>query len=534
MEKAQAKFPLQDADWLTLAKLLVALTLLAYLPALCDGFVFDDGQLIIMNRLVRAHNGLYRFWFTTQASDYYPLTESLWWLQWRVFGYHPIGYHAVNIFLHVANAVLVWMILLRLKIPGAWLAAMIFAIHPANVATVAWISEQKNTLSMLFYAAAILLYLRFYEGGSWRWYGLSLTMFLLALLSKTAVVMLPIVLLGCLWWMHRRLRWKDVWYTIPFFMLSLVLGLVTVWFQHHRAMQGLQTSFAPSGSLLSRLAIAGGIPWFYLYKTLFPYNLMVVYPLWHLDASRWISYLPVTVLVTCFAVFWWKRKTWGRPWLFGLGYFVVGLLPVLGFIDQGFFYSTLVADHWLYHPVVGVIALVAAAAAKCCIRMGSSRYRYVGMLVVGVGLMLLGAATWRRSRVYATDETLWKDTVAKNPNAWTAYDNLGLALWQDGKHDDAIACFRRALSIKPDYAVTQNNLGFACLLQGNVGEAIEHYQQAVQLNPSLAETHHYLGQALARQGRKSEAIEQYQEALRLKPYLTATSNALTQLLQTAQ
>ena len=344
MEEPQTKQLRIGTDWLTLAKLLVGLTFIAYLPALGGGFVFDDGPLIVMNRLVRAHDGLYRFWFTTEASDYYPLTGSFWWFQWRIFGYHAGGYHAVNILLHAVNAILVWVILRRLKVPGAWLAAVVFAVHPVNVATVAWISEQKNTLSMLFSAVATLLYLRFYEDGRWRWYGLSFAAFLLALFSKTAVVMLPLVLLGCGWWMRGRLRWKDLLCSVPFFILSLVLGLVTIWFQHHRALHHL----VRSDGFPARLAAAGWVPWFYLYKALLPVNLTLMYPKWSVDASGWLSYVPGAALIVCFLVFWRARRTWGRPLLFGFGYFVAMLVPVLGFFDQGFYTYSLVADHWQY------------------------------------------------------------------------------------------------------------------------------------------------------------------------------------------
>jgi hypothetical protein len=149
-------------------------------------------------------------WFTTESQEYYPLTGSLWWLQWRVWGQNAAGYHVVNVLLHAANAVLVWMALRRLNVRGAWLAGLVFAIHPVNVATVTWISELKNTLSMLFFLVAILLYLRFANAGHWRWYAASLAAFLLALLSKAAVVMLPLVLLGCIWWIRRHARWKDM------------------------------------------------------------------------------------------------------------------------------------------------------------------------------------------------------------------------------------------------------------------------------------------------------------------------------------
>ena len=522
MGRPQTKQLRTDADWLTLVKLLVGLTFIAYLPALRGGFVFDDGPLIIMNRLVRAHDGLYRFWFTTEASDYYPLTGSLWWLQWRVFGYHAIGYHAVNILLHTANAILVWVILLRLKIPGAWLAGLVFALHPVNVATVAWISEQKNTLSMLFSAVAILLYLRFYEDGRWRWYGFSLAAFLLALFSKTAVVMLPVVLLGCVWWVRGRLRWKDLVCSAPFFVFSLALGLVTIWFQHHRALQG---HLVRSDGFPARLAAAGWVPWFYLYKTFLPVHLTLMYPKWSIDASRWVSYLPGALLFLCFLVFWRERRTWGRPLLFGLGYFVATLVPVLGFFDQGFYSYSLVADHWQYYSIVGVIALTVAAGEEVFRRIGD-QHRWWGMAVAVGMLAMLGAATWQRGCVYASEETLWQDTVSKNPQAWRAYINLGAALKQAGKLEAAVGCFEQALRLQPDSAEAHNDLGDALRQQGQMPEAIRHFEQALRIRPQYAEPHGNLGNALAQLGRDQEAIRHFEQALQINPDFAEVHNNL--------
>jgi len=520
--RPQTKQLRTDADWLTLVKLLVGLTFIAYLPALRGGFVFDDGPLIIMNRLVRAHDGLYRFWFTTEASDYYPLTGSFWWLQWRVFGYHAIGYHAVNILLHTANAILVWVILLRLKIPGAWLAGLVFALHPVNAATVAWISEQKNTLSMLFSAVAILLYLRFYEDGRWRWYGFSLAAFLLALFSKTAVVMLPVVLLGCVWWVRGRLRWKDLVCSAPFFVFSLALGLVTIWFQHHRALQG---HLVRSDGFLARLAAAGWVPWFYLYKTFLPVHLTLMYPKWSIDASRWVSYLPGALLFLCFLVFWRERRTWGRPLLFGLGYFVATLVPVLGFFDQGFYSYSLVADHWQYYSIVGVIALTVAAGEEVFRRIGD-QHRWWGMAVAVGMLAMLGAATWQRGCVYASEETLWQDTVSKNPQAWRAYINLGAALKQAGKLEAAVGCFEQALRLQPDSAEAHNDLGDALRQQGQMPEAIRHFEQALRIRPQYAEPHGNLGNALAQLGRDQEAIRHFEQALQINPDFAEVHNNL--------
>ena len=436
---------------------------------------------------------------------------------------------------------------------------LVFAVHPVNVATVAWISEQKNTLSMFFYAVAILLYLRFDETTRWRWYGLSLAAFLLALLSKTAAVMLPVALLGCVWWRHRGLRVRDILYSVPFFGLSLVLGLATVWYQRHQVLRGGTVQL---GGFASRLAMAGRAPWFYLSRALLPVDLTVIYPKWEIDPSRWISYAPGMILIGCLLVLWWKRRVWGRPLLFGLGYFLVTLFPVLGFFDQAFYSSTLVADHWQYFSIVGVIALVVGAGASMCRRLGE-RGRNWGMAVSVVVLLALGTATWRRSLVYANEETLWRDNLAKNPNAWMAHSNLGVELeesgklseaeehyeeslrinpqpethcslgnvfLQEGRLEEAIGEYQQALRIKPDYAMAYYNLGVILERTGRAQDAIVQYEQALRINPNHAETHSSLGNVLLQEGRLDEAIGEYQQALRIKPDYAPAHNNLGKAL----
>ena len=492
---------------------IVLMTVVVYIPALRGNFVWDDNNLIVENPMVGAHDGLYRFWCTTEAPDYYPLTWSLWWLEWRAFGKNAMGYHIVNVLLHAINAVLVWIVLRKLRIPGAWLAGLLFALHPVNVATVAWISEQKNTLSMLFYSVAILLYLRFDANNRWRWYGLAFAAFLLALLSKTAVVMLPVVLLGCVWWLHGRLRWKDVLLSVPFLALSLGLGLVTVWFQHHRALEGFSVRTV---SLAARLAGAGWVPWFYLYKALLPINLALIYPKWNIDGSSWVSYLPGAILAGCFIVFWRDRKTWGRPLLFGLSYFVIMLFPVLGFFDQGFYVYSLVADHWQYVAIIAPIAWATGAGVAIGQRE-FKRNRYVLGLASATVMAWLAVAVWTRCRTYQDNERLWRDAVAQNPQAWLAHYNLGVALAQAGRFEDAIPHYEQALRVRPDFADIHNNLGVALRRIGRVDAAIGQYQQALRIKPDFAEAHNNLGLALAQQGKLDEAIAQYQQAVQIKP-----------------
>jgi len=541
------------------ALLIILLAVVVYLPSMGGGFIWDDDILITENRVVRANDGLYRFWFTTDAADYYPLTGSLWWLEWRLWGNSPVGYRVVNLALHAANAVLLWLILRRLNVPGAWLAGLVFAIHPVNVATVAWISEQKNTLSMLFYALAILLYLKFEDDGHGRWYGLSLAAFLLALFSKAAVVTLPVALLGCVWWRQGRVRWRDLLHTVPFFVLSLVLGLVTMWFQYEHSLKLHPMRMV---GFPFRLAAAGWVPWFYLYKALLPFNLCLIYPLWKINASSFISYVPGAVLVGCLALFWWKRKTWGRPWFFALGYFGVTLFPVLGFFDQSFYEFSLVADHWQYYSIIAVIALVVGIGDTLCRRTGQQGQNNGAVLAAAV-LMLLGLATWTRSSVYGNPEALWRDTEKKNPDAWiahtyvglilcqqgrleeaiseyewalrdkpdffAAYNDLGVALEQAGREPKAIEAWERALQIKPDFIDARINLANARLRAGQVAEAIEQYEQVLRIDPNVPVAHSNLGVALEQAGRMPEAIEQWKQALRIQPDFTLAQSNLARV-----
>lgn len=533
-QKVRAALPLKRSFenhlW-QLALLLVAVTFIAYIPVIRGGFVWDDAELITQNPMVREGNGLQRIWFTKEAFDYYPLTWSLFWLEWRLWGANAMGFHLVNILLHAANAVLVWLLLRRLRVPASWLAGLVFAIHPVNVATVAWISEHKNTLSMLFFTTATLLYLKFDAERRWGCYVLALAAFLLALLAKTAVVMLPVVLLGCVWWLHRRVRWKDFLFTVPFFGMSLVFGLVTIWFQFHRAMGGVTNR---AEDLLSRLVAAGWGPWFYLSKIVWPFHLSAIYPKWKVDPTVWISYLPGLTLAGCLALFWWKRETWGRSLLFGVGYFLVMLFPVLGFFNQAFFSISLVADHFQYFAMAGVIALITAAGTVIFPRL-NQRSRSVGLSLAVAVVMTLGAVTWARAAIYVQNRTLWEDTLKKNPDAWLAHNNLGNELFHAGELPKAIEQYEEALRIEPDYPQAHKNLGIVLSEVGRGEEAIAHFQQALRIQPDYAEAHVELGIALGGMGKVQEAMAEFAEALRINPdSVEAHNNLGLALLQSSK
>jgi tetratricopeptide (TPR) repeat protein len=501
-------------DWL-LGFFLVAVTLMAYQPVWHAGFIWDDDAFVTDNPVLKSANGLYRLWFTASTPDYYPVTSSMLWLEWRIWANNPLGYHLVNVLLHAFSAVLLWRVLQRLNIPGALLAAAIFALHPVNVESVAWVSERKNALAMFFYAGTLLFWLKFEDSGRRRWYGLALAGFALALLSKTAVVPLPLVLLGIAWWRRGRVRWKDGRRAVPFFVMAAALGLVTVWFQYH---QGIRGEVVRPDGFWSRLAGAGWAVWFYLYKAVLPLNLAFVYPRWQIDARNVLSYIPLVLLGAAFVLCWRCRRHWGRASFFGLAYFVLMLLPILGFLNIYFMRYSLVADHWEYFAIIGPIALAATIIRR--------------PVVAAALLLALGALTWKQCGMYANVETLWQTTLRLNPDCWLAYNNLGTVLLQKGSADEAMVHFQKALRIKPDYGEAHYNLGNALLQKGSVDEAMVHFQKALQIRPDFAEAHCNLGNALLQKGRVDEAIAHYQIAVQINSsFADAHNNLGTVLLQ---
>lgn len=492
------------------AALILLLTFAAYWPVLKGQFIWDDSLLVEKNPLVTHALNLRSVWFQTD----FPLSVVAFWLQWLAWGKSAVGYHIVNVLLHGMNSILVWRVLTRLNIRGAWLAGAIFAVHPVCAASVAWISELKNTLSLPFFLSSIWCYLQVRDSNSENpapritprvWYALSLVAFVLALLAKTSTVMLPVVLLGCAWWRDRQITKRDWLRTAPYFAIGLGFGLMSIWFQTH---QTFTTGRVQTDNFWGRLAGAGMAVWFYFGKAALPLNLNLVYPRWQIDASRWLSYLPLLFLCGVFFFFWRFRRTWAHPALFGFGYFVVMLFPVLGFFDMYFLAISRVSDHFQYLPMIGIVALAAAA-----IDWATSRTKVNGAgLLVGATLVVgLTFLTVQRAKVMATDESLWRDTLAKNPTAWPAHNNLGCILAEQNKIDDAITHFVASLHYNRNNAQAHCNLGKALTLQRKLTEAEAELRTAVALKPQEPEFHRSLAYALGGQGKQDEALVQFRQ-----------------------
>ena len=505
------------------AALILGAALLACWPALSGGYVWDDAAQIVGNRDVRSDGGLLRIWSNRKAFDFFPLTYSTHWLEWRLFRGSAVGPHLINVLLHGLSAVLLWRVLLRLKVPGAWLAGVFFALHPVAVASAAWLSERKNTLSMVLYLASILAYLRFEDlpvrggshhdgttsttGGNPHYY-LSLGLFLLALLSKSSVAMLPVILLLLAWWRRGKVARRDLLRTAPFFALSLALGLVTIWFQWHNA---IGQEVVRAEGTASRVAAAGWITWFYLYKILLPVRLCAVYPRWEVDGSSLLSFLPVVLLAATTVALWANRKRWGAGPLVAWGYFIVSLLPVLGFVDMSFMRLSLVADHLQYAAMPGILALAAALLARAT---GGASWGRAAAIVVGI---CLAALTFQRAGVFTSNQRLWRDNVEKTPRSARAWCELGMAYGEANAVDEEIVCFDKALELDPHFAIAWCDRGNACVVARRYAEAIRDYAQAIALAPDYGEAWFNRGAAYAKTGHNEEALRDLDQAVALRP-----------------
>jgi tetratricopeptide (TPR) repeat protein len=511
--------------------LVFGLVLACYWPALRGGMLWDD-QAHVTRPELRSWSGLVRIWIDLQATQqYYPVAHSAFWIEHRLWGDATIGYHLVNVFWHATSCCLLALLLRRLWRSGAvprgteWLAALIFAVHPVCVESVAWIAEQKNTLSLVFYLLAALAYLNFDERralpgrparGSGVFYALALMFFLLALGTKSVTATLPAALLVVLWWKKARLSWRDVVPLIPWFAAALAAGLFTSWIE--RYLVGAQGA-AFDLSAGQRVLLAGRVIWFYLGKLFWPTGLIFIYPRWDVAvaAEGWHGCLIGALAATAALGMLARRSSKGplAGWLF----FVGSLFPALGFFNVYPFIFSYVADHFQYLASLGVIATIAAGIGLLLAR-AAPPVRVGGWLVCGVLIAGLAWMSNRQSRAYRDAITLYRATLAGNPDCWMAHNNLGNELAKTPSlESEAIVHYEQALRIKPDYEEAHNNLAFELeKLPGHASEALAHYEQALRIDPDYANAHLNMANELATlPGREADAIAHYQEALRLEP-----------------
>jgi len=537
------------------ASLLAGLTLAAYWPAVHGTLVWDDAGHVTAPAL-RSVAGLWRIWFSLGATQqYYPLLHSAFWLEHRMWGDTVEGYHLVNIALHLISACLVAAIMRQLRLPGRWLAAIVFALHPVQVESVAWITEQKNTLSTVFYLSAALVYLRFDRSRRRAEYGVAALLFVCAVLSKTSTATLPAALLVIFWWERGRLDWRrDVAPVAPWLLFGAVAGLFTAWVERtYIEAEGAEFML----SAAQRVLIAGRVVCFYVWKLIWPVSLTFNYPRWTVDVSVWWQWLFPIGLMAMGAGCWVIRRTTRGP-LASLLFFAGTLFPVLGFLNVYPFRYSYVADHFQYVAALGLIVPGAVLAANAVSRLPRSSARIVVPASSFALAFALAMLTWRQSAMYKDVETLWRETIARNPHSWLAHLNLGVELAQrEATLPDAIAEFQATLREQPGDIGARKNLAMAFAKSGRLAAAIAEYDTILNLEPAdpenrtngarvhyalanalasggnpgaeleyraalalwpdFAEAHLNFGSWLAAEGRAREAIEHYEAALRLRP-----------------
>jgi Flp pilus assembly protein TadD len=557
-------------DLILHAAILTLAVLWVYSPVLHPVFpadwLWDDDQLLTVNATVQHRvspdpkappehlETLAKLWFNPDGADYFPLSYTALWAQWPLFGMWPTGYHLVTVLLHLAGSLLLWRLLVVMRIPGAWLAAMIFAVHPACVESVAWVSELKNTLSLPLFLLAAINYVKFDEliGDDqtplWgadappravRHYVLALVYFLLAMFAKTSVVMLPVVLLLYAWWKHGRVTFRNLACTAPFFLISLVLGLITIYYQWSRAI-GQETILV--GGIASRIASAGMSILWYMRIIFWPVNLLPIYPRWEVDPPKVWQLLAWPVIG---AVGWWFWKNraaawppqWGRHALFAFGFFLLMVAPVLGFVTISYMRITWAADHFIYLPMIAIVALVSAGLTVWYERAAAAERPVLlaGLAVLLAALTFLGfgyAGCW------VNEDALWEHTLKHNFEAWQAHNRLGAKKFARGDVEGAHFHFQNSTRLRPDLGETHNNLGTTLSARAQMfaqrgdqgaatremSAAIDQFAEAVRVTPHVPAIRVNLANALAAAGRFEEAAAKYRELLEMEPNNPALIN----------
>jgi len=500
-----------------LAALLVGMVVAAYGPALSAGFIWDDDDYVTENPLLHAPDGFERIWLSMDApSQYFPLVYTAFRIEYGFWGLDPFGYHLINVLFHAANALLLWLLLRRLEIAGAWFAAAVFALHPVHVESVAWVAERKNVMSLFFSLASLLAWLRFVEprGSSGRrFYLASLVCYALALSSKVTACTLPAAQLLLLWLRGHSIDRRRIAQVVPFVVLGVAMGLViTYWERYHIGTVGERFTIAPIESFL----VATRATWFYLGKLLWPTQLAFSYPKFAIDPSDPLQYIWALAGAILLVALWSWRHAIGKAPLVAAIFFVATLSPLLGFIPLFTFWYTYVADHYQYMASIGPIALLSAGATQL-LRNHTSLGKVSLGSAAALALAVLGFLVWNQSRVYESEETLWRDTIAKNPTSWMAQTNLGRYMLREERFEEAVEAYGRVFAIKPDAYRAHVGRAGAFVKLGRERDAEADFKAALKLKPDLYTAHQALARLSWKRGARAIAIGHYAEMIAIAP-----------------
>ena len=490
-----------------------------YGPVLHGGWLMDDDRYLSKNPLLHDPDRFEKIWFVPGSfSEYYPIEETICSMQWFLWGNDTLGYHVTNVCLHLTNALLVWRLFRQLALRLAWLGGVIFAVHPLQVESVAWISELKNTLSFVPFVLAISAWIKFEERRLNRDYRIALAFFFVAMLCKISMAAFPAIILLYAWWKRGRVLWEDLKRCAPFLLISILLMTVGDWAQSRL---GSDADSIPT-TFFDHVALINSLIFFYLAKFLWPTGFLVIYPPLITRPASWIETLPLLLVGIAAIWFWFKRNEWGRHALLGLGFFLANLLPVIGFICARYpnlFWSL---DHLLYVPVLGLIGILIAIFDQIKSRIPFALF--VGSL--GLMLLVMTIQSHRYAKNFISQEVLWSYTLEHNAGAEPAYYGLGNVALQDGRLVQAISFFQQAIRYNPNDSQAHSGLGLALSEQGRLLEAVGEYEQSLAEYPRNAPVHYNFGKVLLQLGRINDAVQQFREVLEIASYDTKAHNSL--------
>ena len=505
------------------------LVLAAYFPVLRAGFIWDDDDYVTENIHLRSLHGLLRIWTDPAATpQYYPLVHTTFWIEYHLWGLAPAGYHLTNVLLHAINAILLWRVLSLLNVPTAWLAAAVFAVHPVHVESVAWITERKNVLSGAFGLSSLMLALEFVgfggkatklAGASGRWvtYGLATLLFVCALLSKTVLCTLPVVIWLLVFYRRGRLTAPEIAAFIPWLVIGAGSGLLTAWLERtHVGAAGAAFALDP----FQRLVIAGRSVWFYWLKLLWPHPLVFMYPRWNPSAFTALDLaFPATVLAVLAGLAS-SQPRLGRGPLVAVLVFLVTIFPALGFISVYPMRYTFVADHYQYLASIGPIVLVVAGGWWLLTARHGNQVVPAGRVAAAALLFALAVLTVRQTRTYHDLESLWTATLARNPTCSAACFHLGKVRMRQDRYADAAGLFAESARLEVDRSeidITETLWANALVRDGHAAEARRHFEAALEKNPDNIEALNGLANLHARGGEPDRAVPLYRRALDRKP-----------------
>ena len=525
----------------------------SYFPVTSAGFVWDDAAFT-MAEPVQSLFGIWQIWFEPSSLEkreghYWPILYSTFWLEHKLWGFNPLGYHLVNLLLHAAVTLMLWRFLRRLAVPGAWVAAMIFAVHPLHVESVAWVIGRKDMLATLFYLGAALAYMRFVEDQRWQRYAMALALFTAGLLCKSMLVTLPAALLIWHWWKHGRVTADDVTRVLPLLLVGLFVTVIDWSFYKSREVISFDYAF------IERVLIAARSLVFYVDKLVWPTELVVIYPKWEVSVGDWFAWGCALAALLVAGLLWCCQRQIGRGPLAGLLFFVVTMSPTLGFVDYGYMQFSFVADRYQYLAEIGVIAVVvgivahglkrlagagavsvASTASTASATSGATVERtrnaapsnrlagvrkasvqVMAAVMLAASLAALGMTTWRQASLYHDAGTLFTHIITHNPEARGAYHNLGDWFHKQEQFEEARAAYQIAVEQRPDFAPLRNQMGITFDKLNQYENAEEQYRVSVKINPRFVHGMNNLASVLARQEKYQESLKYYRKVLAMDP-----------------